>query len=86
MSKPPAWRTMVLGLGTWEILLVGLALLLFFGPEHAPRALHQVGRWQGKLRGMMRDLEDTIEKETRAPVEYPELPPSEDGTIPADRE
>ncbi len=54
---------MVLGLGSWEILLVALALLLFFGPESAPQAIRQAGRMQAKLRRFMRELEETVERE-----------------------
>ncbi|MDX1611864.1 MAG: twin-arginine translocase TatA/TatE family subunit [Candidatus Thermoplasmatota archaeon] len=77
---------MVLGLGTWEMLLVAAALLVFFGPEHLPRAMHTLGKWQGRLRGMLKEMEETIEKETRGPVTYPELEPSETGEIPKERE
>lgn len=77
---------MVLGLGTWEVMLVGFALLLFFGPEHLPKAMRTLGRMQAKVQNTLRDLEDTIEKEQRGPVDYPHLPPTEDGEIPQDRE
>ena len=78
----------VLGLGTWELLLVGVALLLLFGPEQAPRTMHTLGRWQGRVRGMLQDLEQGLEREVRGPIELPKLPPPEDGdgSIPADRD
>lgn len=55
---------MVLGLGSWEIVLVGLALLIFFGPEHAPKAVRTLGRWQARVRSTLQQIEQTIEEET----------------------
>lgn len=55
---------MVLGLGSWEIVLVGLALLILFGPEHAPKAIRTMGRWQTKIRGTLQQIERTIEEES----------------------
>ena len=54
---------MVLGLGSWEIVLVGLALLVFFGPEHAPRLLRTAGQLQARARRAFRELEDAVERE-----------------------
>lgn len=55
---------MVLGLGSWEIVLVGLALLILFGPEHAPKAVRTLGRWQARIRSTLQQIEQTIEEET----------------------
>lgn len=55
---------MVLGLGSWEIVVVGLALLVLFGPEHAPQAFRTLGRWQTRIRNTLQQMERTIEEET----------------------
>lgn len=65
---------MVLGLGAWEIMLAGLALLVFFGPEHAPEAIRTIGRWRRKAADTLRTLEDAMEAESRL-EEAPENPP-----------
>jgi Sec-independent protein translocase protein TatA len=54
---------MVLGLGTWEILLAGLALLVFFGPEHAPQAIRALGRWRRRASSILSDLEEALDEE-----------------------
>jgi Sec-independent protein translocase protein TatA len=64
---------MVLGLGSWEIVLLGLALLVFFGPEHAPGAIRKLGELQGRLQAMMRELESSVEEESGNEPEYPRL-------------
>lgn len=56
---------MVLGLGSWEVVLVGLALLVFFGPEHAPQALRTLGRWQTRIRHTLSEIEETLDEETQ---------------------
>lgn len=56
---------MVLGLGTWEFVVVGLALLILFGPEHAPRAMRTLGRWQTRVRETLQEIEETLDEETR---------------------
>lgn len=55
---------MVLGLGTWEFVVLGLAMLILFGPEHAPRAIRTLGRWQAKIRNTLEEIEHTLEAET----------------------
>lgn len=54
---------MVLGLGAWEIVLVGLALLVFFGPEHAPQAIRTVGRWRSRLQATLEQIEEALDEE-----------------------
>lgn len=54
---------MVLGLGSWEIVLLGLALLVFFGPEHAPQLFRRVGELQARARRAFQELEDAVERE-----------------------
>lgn len=56
---------MVLGLGVWEIVLVGLALLVFFGPEHAPQAIRTVGRWRSRVEATLDQIEETLDEEAQ---------------------
>jgi Sec-independent protein translocase protein TatA len=72
---------MVLGLGSWEILLVGLALLVLFGPEHAPELIRKIGRMQARARRTISQLEEAIEQEEEEvregfPTSRDELPSS----------
>jgi Sec-independent protein translocase protein TatA len=76
---------MVLGLGSWEIVLVGLALLMLFGPEHAPGLLRTAGRMQSRFQQALRDLEDAVEEEKTDATQgirlnTDELPSSDEGT------
>lgn len=54
---------MVLGLGAWEITLVGLALLVLFGPEHGPQAMRTLSRWRSKAKSTMARIEHLLEEE-----------------------
>lgn len=64
-SPEELWRPVVLGLGSWEIAFVGLALLVLFGPEHAPGALRKAGQMQARLQGALQQLEDAVDEEQR---------------------
>ncbi len=54
---------MVLGLGAWEITLVGLALLVLFGPEHGPQAMRTLSRWRSKVKSTMARIEHGLEEQ-----------------------
>ena len=76
---------MVLGLGTPELLVVLLVVLVFFGPEQIPKVAREVGFYSAKLRRSMGRLRETLDEETKEPVEYPpptvtgpEIPPGHD--------
>lgn len=82
-AADPLPATMVLGLGSWEITLVGLALLVLFGPEHAPELLRGAGRMQARAQRAMRELERAVEEdragdEDEVPASRDELPSSEE--------
>lgn len=66
---------MALGLGSWEIIVLGLALLILFGPEHAPQAIRTLGRWQRKIRDTVGEIEQTLEEETKELDESEEAAP-----------
>lgn len=57
---------MVLGLGSWEIVLAGLALLVLFGPEHAPGLIRKAGEMQGRLQNALQQLDDAVQEEERS--------------------
>ena len=54
----------MLGLGTQEVLLVSLVLLLFFGPEKIPALSRKVGYYSAKVRREMQQMRDALESET----------------------
>lgn len=37
------------GIGGLEVVLIGLALLIFIQPEDLPKLLHKLGEWYGQL-------------------------------------
>lgn len=79
---------MVLGLGTWEITLVGLALLVLFGPEHAPGWIRKAGKLQARVEQGLQQLESAVDEESddgerlEIPTSRDDLPSGEepDGT------
>lgn len=52
-------------LGWSEILIVGAVALVVIGPKDIPRVLFELGRWIGKARGMMRELQSGFESMAR---------------------
>lgn len=64
---------MVLGLGSWEITFVGLALLVLFGPEHAPNALRKAGEMQAQVQQAFKQLEQAVEEEEEKAKEMTDL-------------
>lgn len=75
---------MVLGLGSWEIVLVGLALLVLFGPEHAPGAIRKAGEMQARVEQALRQLESAVDEDRsddekiKIPTSREELPKSDE--------
>ncbi len=52
----------MLGIGTPEMLIVGLVALIVFGPARLPELAGQVGRWVREFRRMTADLSEEFEK------------------------
>jgi sec-independent protein translocase protein TatB len=46
----------VLGIGFGELLVVGILLLVFVGPERIPGVMRTAGRWYGQIRRMSDEL------------------------------
>lgn len=52
--------------GFWELALIGIVALLVVGPERLPALARTVGLYVGKVRGMVAQVRDDIEREVRA--------------------
>jgi len=52
-------------IGWAELLVIGAVALVIIGPKDLPRVLYEVGRWVGKARGMMRELQSGFESMAR---------------------
>jgi len=48
-------------IGWAEMAVIAVVALLVIGPRDLPRALYTVGRWAGKARGMLRELQQGME-------------------------
>lgn len=48
-----------------EFLVVAIAALIFIGPKDLPRAMHFVGKWVGKARGVARQFRSGIDSMVR---------------------
>ena len=57
------------GLGTWEILLILVAALVFIGPKKLPDLARTVGKGVRELRQAMSGLEREVQKATHIPDE-----------------
>lgn len=44
-----------------ELLLVAIVALVFIGPKDLPRAMHFVGKWVGRARGVARQFRSGID-------------------------
>ncbi|HUG46500.1 MAG TPA: Sec-independent protein translocase protein TatB [Sphingomicrobium sp.] len=49
------------GIDSTELIVVGIAALIFIGPKELPAALRTIGRWVGKIRGMARHFQTGVE-------------------------
>ncbi len=48
-----------------EFLLVAIVALVFIGPKDLPRAMHFVGKWTGKARGVARQFRSGLDSMVR---------------------
>lgn len=55
----------MLNLGMSEILLFAIIALIVLGPEKLPEAARFTGRWYGKLKRMMSNVQNDIDRELR---------------------
>ncbi len=55
----------MLDIGWTEMLVLLVVALFIVGPKDIPRALRVVGRWVGKIRGLAREFQDTVEDAVR---------------------
>lgn len=49
--------------GTGEILLIVLVVLIVFGPKRLPEITRKAGEWMAKIREMTRSVTDTLDAE-----------------------
>ncbi len=55
----------MLNIGMSELLLFGIIALLVLGPEKLPEAARFVGKWYGKLKRMVSNVQNDIDRELR---------------------
>lgn len=48
-----------------EFLLIGIVALVVIGPKDLPRAMHYVGQWVGRARGMARHFRSGFDEMVR---------------------
>lgn len=52
-------------IGFWEIALIFIVALVVVGPERLPGLVRTVGLWVGKMRRIVSEVKDEVEKELR---------------------
>ena len=55
------------GIGTWEILLIFLVILLMFGAKRIPEIARVIGKGVTEFKKGIRDIQDEIETGTDRP-------------------
>lgn len=58
------------GLGGWEILLIVLVLLIFFGAKRIPELAKGLGKGIKEFKDATKEIKDEIEKEDTRPVNH----------------
>lgn len=53
-------------IGFWELLLIGVIMLLVVGPERLPSLARTAGMWMGRFKRMVGSVKSEIEEELRA--------------------
>ncbi len=51
--------------GFLELVLIGVVALLVFGPEKLPSVMRTVGFWVGRMRAMVNNVKEDIDRELR---------------------
>lgn len=51
-------------IGFWELMLVALVALIVLGPDRIPKVARFVGRSYARLRAIMTEIKNEIEKES----------------------
>jgi sec-independent protein translocase protein TatB len=52
-------------LGWWEVVVIGVAALIFIGPKELPGALRTAGKFVSKARQMAREFQGNVEEMVR---------------------
>lgn len=55
----------MLNIGGTELLVIALVLILVVGPKDLPRVLRTIGQFMGKMRGMTREFQKSIDDMAR---------------------
>ena len=55
----------MLNIGMTELLIFGIIALLVLGPEKLPEAARFVGKWYGKIKRMVSNVQNDIDRELR---------------------
>ena len=55
----------MLDMGWTEILLIGVVALIVVGPKDLPRMLRTLGQYAGKMRGMAREFQRSMDDSAR---------------------
>ena len=66
------------GLGTWEILIIFLAILVLFGAKRIPEIARGLGKGITEFKRAVRDVKDEIETEAEPPPKQDETAPRTD--------
>lgn len=61
-------------IGGWELLVVGVVVLIFFGPKGLPEIAKTIGRLTAQLRGAAQDFRDQMDKAADEQSRPPSLP------------
>ena len=53
------------GLGTWEILLILAAALIFIGPDKLPKVAKSIGKGMRTVRNAMNQVDEEVQQAAR---------------------
>ena len=63
IPRPPRkWYQFMLDIAWPELMVIGIVAVVAIGPKDLPKVMNTMGRWAGKARNMVQDVQRTFDQ------------------------